>query len=86
MSIQTALRDDDKKDAPIKAVREEIDNMMNMKVMKALKYKDIPMLLRSEIIPLYMFLKEKYKSVGSFDRLKAISNLPKHSPMPTLQL
>ena len=71
MSLQSALRDNDRKDAAMNAVKEEVDNMMDMKVMTALKYQDIPKHNRGNIIPLHMFLKEKYKSDGSFDRLKA---------------
>jgi len=67
MSQSSALHDNDRKDTAMKAVKVEVD----MKVMTALKYQDIPKFNRGNIIPLTMFLKKKYKSGGTFDRLKA---------------
>ena len=53
------------------AVNEEVKNLGSNSVMKPIKYEDIPKKYRKGIIPVHMFLKEKYKADGTFDKMKA---------------
>jgi hypothetical protein len=40
-------------------------------VMSPIQYRDIPISYRNNIIPLHMFLKDKYLSTGEYDKTKA---------------
>jgi len=71
MSLSSALRDNNRKVAAMNAVKDEVDNMMDIKEMTALKYQDVPKLNRGNIFPLQLFLKEKCKSDDTIDQLKA---------------
>ena len=71
LSIRKALSDKEKyKQAPT-SIYDEIDNMEKNKVMKSIMFRDIPRDSRGSIIPVHMFIKDKYRSDGSFDKVKA---------------
>ena len=71
LTINAALKDDTMRPSALSAINEEIKSMMDQNVMTPIRYSDIPSSPRRSIIPLHMFLKEKYKSDGTFDKLKA---------------
>ena len=71
MSLQKALKQPGRIESVSKAIEGEIDNMENGKVVPPVHYKDIPPESRDAVIDLHMFLKDKFKSNGSFDKTKA---------------
>jgi hypothetical protein len=71
MSLNRALLQKDKYDSTINAIYNEIKSMMNENVMDMLSYNDIPQQYKKSIIPVHMFLKDKFKANGSFDKSKA---------------
>lgn len=71
ISLTSALRMKDKKDDIETAIKNEIDNMMEMKVVKPIPKHLIPNEHKKKVIPAHMFLKFKYKANGSFDKVKA---------------
>ena len=70
-SLQKALKQKDRLPFTLDAVHLEIDNMEKGNVMPPVHYKDIPIAFRDKIIDLFMFLKDKFKANGSFDKTKA---------------
>jgi len=71
MSLQKALKQTDRIDSVLEAIEGEIDNMEKGNVMPPIHYNQIPAQSRDEIIDLHMFLKDKYKSNGEYDKAKA---------------
>lgn len=71
LSVRKALADSIRRKSTLKAIEDEILNMVNMKVGRPTRYRDIPKKYRKNIIPAHMFLKDKYKADGSFDKTKA---------------
>jgi len=71
MSLQKALKQKDRLGATLNAIDLEIENMENGNVMPPIHFKDIPTEKRSQIIDLFMFLKDKFKANGDFDKTKA---------------
>ena len=71
MTSRRALIDNTHKKTALAAVKEAIDNMITRKVMKPIKYEDLRKGQMRNIIPMHMFLKERFRSDGSFDRWKA---------------
>ena len=71
MSLNKALKQTDRIDSILHAIEDEIDNMERGKVMPPVHYRDIPLNYRDKIIPLHMFLKDKYLSTGEYDKTKA---------------
>jgi len=71
ISLRKALKDKERVASTIKAVNDEIENMENNSVGKFVQFTDIPAHLRPDIVPAHMFLKDKYKADGSFDKVKA---------------
>jgi hypothetical protein len=55
----------------LESIYAEIENMESMEAMKPILYSDIPSEFRHQIIASHMFLKDKYKGDGSFDKTKA---------------
>ena len=53
------------------AIFNELTNMEQCEVMHPVKYQSIPGEYKKSIIPLLMFIKEKHKADGSFDKAKA---------------
>jgi hypothetical protein len=78
-NLKIALQNKEWKTAIMKAIQSEIDNFEEPGVVKPMKLKDIPLDLRKNIVPTFMFHVEKYKSDGSFDndkcRMVLLSNL-----------
>jgi len=73
LSIRMALKQKDRYNATIAAIHDEIHNMEKNKVMKAIRYRDIPKEIRRKkngVIQLFPFLKDKFKADGSFDKSK----------------
>lgn len=79
VNIKQALRDKDRRASILKALHGEIDNFEAPGVIKSTRLKDIPVALRKNIVPTFMFHTEKFKSDGSFDkdkcRMVLLSNL-----------
>lgn len=71
MSIRAAYNDRKRRKAAEDAVIEELENMERNSVMDPILLDDIPSKFRKLIISGHMFLKDKFKADGSFDRLKA---------------
>jgi hypothetical protein len=71
ISLRHALNDRKRAKEVNKAVNAELENMHDNEVLKAVRYSSIPKKYRDGIIPLHMFLKEKYKADGSYDKMKA---------------
>ena len=71
MSLRKGLKDPDKAEGYLKAAYDEINNMEKGKVLNLVKYKDIPLEYRANILPLHMFLKDKFLASGEFDKAKA---------------
>ena len=71
MSLQKALKQKDRLGATLNAIDLEIENMEKGNVMPPIHFKDIPTEHRSQIIDLFMFLKDKFKANGDFDKTKA---------------
>lgn len=71
LSIRKALSDKEKYKQALASIYDEIDNMEKNKVMKPILFRDIPRDSRGRIIPVHMFIKDKYRSDGSFDKVKA---------------
>jgi hypothetical protein len=69
-SLNKALKDKKNIESTMQAINNEIDNMETRKVMKPVRYSDIPIKYRKNIIDLHMFLKDKFKADGSFDKKK----------------
>jgi hypothetical protein len=53
------------------AIDQEIENMEKSNVMPPIHFKEIPREHQNKIIDLFMFLKDKYKTHGDFDKTKA---------------
>jgi hypothetical protein len=70
VSIKQALDGDRAQDAR-EAIRDEINNMLSYKVGHYVHFKDIPHEERGNILHSFMFLKEKEKPDGSYDKTKA---------------
>ena len=64
MSLQKVLKQTDRIDSVLEAIEGEIDNMEKGDVMPPIHYNQI-------LIFTYMFLKDKYKSNGEYDKAKA---------------
>ena len=71
ISLRRALDDKKRKKQIDDAIEAELMNMHDNEVLKACHRNQIPQKYMSSIIPLHMFLKEKYKADGSFDKMKA---------------
>eukprot|EP01039_Chlorochromonas_danica_P012888 gene12888-14853_t len=70
ISIKQALEGDHAEKATL-AIKDEINNMLNYKVGYYIKYENIPMEHRQNIIPSFMFIVHKYKPNGTYDKTKA---------------
>jgi hypothetical protein len=55
----------------LNVVEKEIKQMFDKKVFKPVRYKGIPLAYRGKTIRTFMFIKEKYKPDGTFDKMKA---------------
>ena len=73
ISVRQALRDNDpmKVTAAKRAIYDEVEQLLNMKTMTPVLRAIIPQNHRKFIIPSFIFLKEKMKADGAFDKLKA---------------
>ena len=71
LSITSALKDETRRDLAMEAIRGEILNMLDKRVMTAIHKNKIPKEFKNKIIPLHMFIKDKYTSDGKFDKIKA---------------
>jgi hypothetical protein len=71
LTLGAALKDDNTRDAATAAIRNEIDSMIQEKVMTPILHCNIPAVHRKYVIPAHMFFKEKFRSDGTFDKLKA---------------
>jgi hypothetical protein len=73
ISVKQALRDSDpmKVTAAKRAIHDEVEQLINMKTMTPVLRSIIPQNHRKFIIPSFIFLKEKMKADGAFDKLKA---------------
>lgn len=71
ISLTNALKMEDRKEEIEKAIQNEIDNMMEMQVVKPIHKQALTDDQKKKTIPAHMFLKFKYKANGSFDKVKA---------------
>jgi len=71
-SVSNVLNETDpkRKAAAIEAINKEIKNLMDHEVFDPIHYEDIPLEGRGNIIPSHMFIKEKIKPDGTFDKTK----------------
>ena len=58
-------------DESIKAISKEMKQLIDLEAFHGVHFQDIPREQRKKIIPSSMFLKEKYKADGTFEKLKA---------------
>jgi hypothetical protein len=72
MSLKAGLThaDDAKREKCTRAVRDEIGNLMGMKALKVVPLAKLSPRILGRRIPSHMFLKEKVKADGSFDKVK----------------
>jgi len=73
LSIRMALKQKERYNATVQAIHDEIGNMVNNKVMKVIRFRDIPKEIRRTkggIIQLFPFIKDKFKADGTFDKSK----------------
>ena len=54
----------------MKAIAAEIENLLEMKAGPLVKYQDIPKEYRGEIVNAFMFLTDKFKAKGEFEKRK----------------
>jgi len=71
MSLQKALKQKDRLGATLAAIDLEIENMEKGNVMPPIHFEKIPSEHRHRIIDLFMFLKDKFKANGDYDKTKA---------------
>ena len=69
MSITKALKSERKSEAEV-AIWKEIHSLISLDVFKFTKFVDIPKQHRNKVMTTLMFMKVKYKSDGSFDKMK----------------
>ena len=78
-SLKRALEQKGRRESVQASIDAEIDNLEQPGVLRAVKFKDIPIEAWKDIINAYMFHKEKFKANGSFDkdkcRIVLLSNL-----------
>ena len=58
----------------VKAIAAEIENLLGMKAGPLVKYQDIPKECRGEIVNAFMFLTDKFKAKGEFEKRKQRSD------------
>ena len=73
ISLKVALRDPDKHraDSALSAMRDELKQLMESKTFEPAHYHNLNNFEKSKAIPSHMFLKEKFKADGTFDKIKA---------------
>ena len=71
MSLKRALQDKQRRASTLSAVESEIHNMEERAVTIMIYYNNIPHDQRKFIIPAHMFIKDKFKANGTFDKTKA---------------
>jgi hypothetical protein len=54
----------------VKAIAAEIENLLEMKAGPLVRYEDIPHQYRGEIVNAFMFLVDKFKAKGEFEKRK----------------
>jgi hypothetical protein len=59
------------REAAIQAIHKEVEQLMNLNVGNIISWSEIKKSPNYEIIGSFLFLKEKYKADGSFDKMKA---------------
>lgn len=69
--MNKALKEEDKVQAIIEAIRDEILNMLTYQVGHYVRWNDIPPDKRKYIINCFMFIKHKTKPTGEYDKTKA---------------
>jgi hypothetical protein len=69
ISVQKAMKTNT--ESTLNAVEVEIKQMLDKKVFKPVRNKEIPLAYRGKTIRTFMFMKEKYKPDGTFDKMKA---------------
>jgi len=70
ISIRSALMDKTRRASAKQAVDDEIRNIEESSTFEFVQYDDIDPEDRPNIIPMFMFLKDKFKADGSFDKTK----------------
>jgi hypothetical protein len=71
LSLKKALLDKQRRASTLAAIASEIRNMEDADVATMVHYRDIPDNERKNVVPAHMFIKDKYKADGSFDKVKA---------------
>lgn len=85
VSLKQALQDQARVPQILGAIKTEIDNMERPGVMSVIKFDDIPMKYRKDIIGVWLMYTQKFKSDGSFDKDKArIVTLSQHRDPTTI--
>ena len=70
MSITQAMKDKGMEPHTVKAIAAEIENLLEMKAGPLVRYEDIPHQYRGEIVNAFMFLVDKFKAKGEFEKRK----------------
>lgn len=71
ISLRKALKDKERRKSALQAVHGEIKNMEDGDVLDFLLRQHIPHKERKHIIPAHLFLTDKFKADGAFDKVKA---------------
>jgi len=71
ISLRKALKDKERRKSALQAVHGEIKNMEDGDVLDFLLRQRIPHKERKHIIPAHLFLTDKFKADGAFDKVKA---------------
>lgn len=82
ISLRRALKDKQRRRSALEAVHGEIKNMEDGSVVDFVRRSHIPVKERKHIIPAHMFLTDKFKADGAFDKVKArlVANGDRQNP------
>ena len=71
ITIRRALQMKERREETVKSITSEIENIVNSGGLLPIMFSDIPAKDRKDVIPAFMFLKDKYLSDGTFDKMKS---------------
>ena len=73
LSVRQALKEGttERQNLAREAIAAEVQQLWEMRALEPILWSKVPIRLRNRIIPSHMFLKEKYKANGEFDKMKA---------------
>jgi hypothetical protein len=73
ISLRQALHEgtEERRAMAKRAIKEELEQLLDINAFKFIRFDGVPAQHRDRIVNSHMFLKEKFKADGSFDRMKA---------------